>query len=52
MYENILVRSAAAYSSILIRIDQIKVLCYETAHGFYVTKRENIVIPTQGAAVS
>ena len=38
IYKYILVRRAAAYSIIVIY--QIQVLCYETAHGVYVTKRE------------
>ena len=39
MYEYILVRHAAAYSIIII-IDQVQVLCCETAPGLYVAKRE------------
>ena len=33
-----------------IIIDQVQVLCCETAHGVYVTKRENIVITAHRAA--
>ena len=38
IYEYTLVRRAAAYSIIII-IDQVQVLCCETAHGVYETKR-------------
>ena len=39
IYKYILDRRAAAYSSLII-VDQVKVLCCETAHSAYVTKRE------------
>ena len=39
IYEHMLVRRAAAYS-ILTIIDQVQVLCCESAHGVYVTKIE------------
>ena len=44
IHKYIHVRRAAAYSTIIIR--QVKVLCFETAHGVYVTKRGTAVITT------
>ena len=46
-----LVRRAAAYSIMLI-VNQVQVLCCETAHGVYVPKGENTVITTHRAAAA
>ena len=51
IYEYILVRRAAAYS-VITMIEQVQVLCCETAHGVYVTEREKTVTTTHRAAAA
>ena len=51
IYEYMLVRRSTAYSTIII-IYQVQVLCYETAHGVYVTKREIAIAVTHRAAAA
>ena len=50
IYKNILVRRAAAYSIIIIY--QVKVLCCETAHVVYVSKRETATVITHSRAAA